>query len=165
MARVLVVGYGNPLRSDDGLGWQVAAELLRTNTAPQVEILACYQLTPELVEPISLADTVLFIDCAKSGEPATVGCEPIQPKSGAASFTHDLTPSTLLALASELYGACPKALLLSIPGENYAPGESLSDAVRSQVPALEAMARQIIDRSLSRNSHWANSDLLVGSET
>jgi len=30
MARVLILGYGNPLRSDDGLGWQVAVQLFRT---------------------------------------------------------------------------------------------------------------------------------------
>ena len=164
MARVLVVGYGNPMRSDDGVGWRVALELLRTNSSPHVEILACHQLTPELVEPVSLAETVLFIDCARSGDAGAVRCEPVQPQPSAASFTHDLTPSALLALGSELYGACPKAFLLSIPGENYEPGESLSDAVRSQIPALEVMARRIIDESLSRNSFCAGSVLLVGNE-
>ena len=53
MARVLILGYGNPLRSDDGLGWQVAVQLFRTNTSPEVLVLPCHQLTPELAEPIS----------------------------------------------------------------------------------------------------------------
>jgi hydrogenase maturation protease len=147
MARVLVVGYGNPLRSNGGVGWQVAVNLLRTNTLTDVEVLPCHQLTPELVEHISRAETVLFIDCVRTGNPGEVSCEPFHAHAGKASFTHDLTPSTLLALSSELFGVCPKALLLSIPGESYAPGEALSDVVRTRVPALESMARRIIVES------------------
>jgi Ni,Fe-hydrogenase maturation factor len=54
-----------PLRTDDGLGWQVAVELFRTNTSPEVDVLPCHQLTPELAEAVSVAETVLFIDCAR----------------------------------------------------------------------------------------------------
>jgi hydrogenase maturation protease len=48
MARVLIIGYGNPFRSDDGLGWQIANELSRTNRSAETEVLPCHQLTPEL---------------------------------------------------------------------------------------------------------------------
>jgi hydrogenase maturation protease len=109
MARVLVLGYRNPLRSDDRLGWQVAVELFRTNASPEVEVLPCHELTPELAEPASIADTVLFIDCARDGQPGEVRCEELRPQSGSVSLTHDLTPSALLALTSELYGVWPKA--------------------------------------------------------
>ena len=29
MARLLIIGYGNPLRGDDGLGWRAAEDLAR----------------------------------------------------------------------------------------------------------------------------------------
>jgi hydrogenase maturation protease len=161
MARVLVVGYGNPTRSDDRLGWQIAVDLLRTNTSPDVEVLPCHQLTPELVDPVSRAETVLFIDCARSGDPGVVRCEPLHSDAGISSFTHDLTPSTLLALSSELFGVCPKALLLSVPGENYEPGESLSDALCGLVPAVESKARQIIHESLAPSSRSVGSASLA----
>ncbi|HET6181813.1 MAG TPA: hypothetical protein VFE61_33145 [Candidatus Sulfotelmatobacter sp.] len=32
--RLLVIGFGNPLRSDDALGWHVAQELSRTVSVP-----------------------------------------------------------------------------------------------------------------------------------
>jgi len=47
-ARVLVIGYGNTLRGDDGLG-QRAAEALAQRALPDgVEVLSCHQLTIEL---------------------------------------------------------------------------------------------------------------------
>jgi hydrogenase maturation protease len=149
MARVLVLGYGNPLRSDDRLGWQVAVELFRTNTSPEVEVLPCHQLTPELAEPASIADTVLFIDCTRDGQPGEVRCEELRPQSDSGSLTHDLTPSALLALTSELYGFWPKAYLLSIRGECYEPGDSFSAPVTSRVPELRKMARRLIEESLA----------------
>lgn len=57
MARVLVLGYGNPLRSDDGLGWRVAVELFRANASVDVLVLPCHQLTPDLAETASLVET------------------------------------------------------------------------------------------------------------
>ena len=32
MTRVLVIGYGNPLRGDDGLGWEIASGLATDNS-------------------------------------------------------------------------------------------------------------------------------------
>jgi hydrogenase maturation protease len=117
MARVLVLGYGNPLRSDDGLGWQVAVQLFRTNTAPEVEVLPCHQLTPELAGPVSRADTVLFLDISREGSPGEIDCREIRFQGGSVSFTHDLTPAALLDLSSELYGSSPRGFLLSVCGE------------------------------------------------
>lgn len=149
MTRALVVGYGNPLRSDDGLGWQVAVELFRTNQSPEVEVLPCHQLTPELAPAVSRAKTVFFIDCARDGKPGEVRCQELRSEAGTPSFTHDLTPSALLALSSELFGACPQAVLLSIGGENYAPGDSLSDTVRSHVPELKSMVHRLLEECLA----------------
>ncbi|MCZ7667262.1 MAG: hypothetical protein M5U34_08655 [Chloroflexi bacterium] len=32
MVKVLVIGYGNPLREDDGVGWRVVEEIERQQT-------------------------------------------------------------------------------------------------------------------------------------
>jgi NADH ubiquinone oxidoreductase, 20 Kd subunit len=88
-----------------------------------VEVLPCHQLTPELAETISRADTVLFIDCAKDGVPGEFHCQEIHWQTGSISFTHDLPPSALLDLASQLFGSCPRAFLLTICGECFATGK------------------------------------------
>ena len=62
MARALIIGYGNPLRGDDGLGWRAAEQLAEIIPQSEAEVIACHQLTPELAEPISRARLVIFID-------------------------------------------------------------------------------------------------------
>lgn len=151
MARVLVLGYGNPLRCDDGLGWQVAVQLFRANTSPDVEVLPCHQLTPELAEPVSRAEVVLFVDCRRGGSPGEFSCEELCPESGPVPFTHHLSPTALLDLSSELYGACPKAYLVSICGECFEAGESLSSSVEQKLPALRTRVRELIADVLDRS--------------
>jgi hydrogenase maturation protease len=148
MARVLILGYGNPMRSDDGLGWQVAVELFRTNRSPELEILPCHQLTPELAPTVSRAETVIFIDCAQGNNPGEICCGEVVPEAGGVSLTHRLTPGALLTVSSELFGACPRAYLLSMQGENYAPGNSFSGPVSKHLCDLKARLRQLIHDAL-----------------
>lgn len=140
MSRVLIIGYGNPLRSDDGLGWH-AAERLRSELAdPEIEIRAVHQLTPELADPLSRARRVIFIDAAAEGEPGTLQRRSLTPSAGGDAFTHHATPSALLAAARSLYGHAPEAILFSVPAESVAFGESLSPMVRQ---ALDELVEQI----------------------
>ena len=151
MARVLVLGYGNPLRCDDGLGWQVAVELFRANRSPDVEVLPCHQLTPELADAVSRCDTVLFIDSTRQGIPGELRCEEVRPQSGSIPLTHDLSPTALLDMSSELYGACPRAYVLTICGESFEPGESLSPCVCARVRQLKTRLQELIAQSLGKS--------------
>jgi hydrogenase maturation protease len=149
MARVLVLGYGNPLRSDDGLGWRVAVELFRANASPDVLVLPCHQLTPDLAETASLVETVIFVDCSHKGEPGKILCEEVRSQSGPASFTHDLSPAALLDLAAELFGVCPKAYLFTICGECFEAGENFSTSLSSHIPEFKTMIRRQIEDALT----------------
>lgn len=148
MARVLILGYGNPMRSDDGLGWQVAVELFRTNRSPELEILPCHQLTPELAPAVSRAETVVFVDCEQGDNPGEICCREVLPESGSVSLTHHLTPGALLTVGSELFGACPRAYLLSMQGENYSAGDSFSAPVSRRLGDLKTKLRQLIQEAL-----------------
>lgn len=59
--RVIVIGYGNTLRSDDGAGQKVA-EILASWHLPQVRSISVHQLTPELAAPIAEAELAIFVD-------------------------------------------------------------------------------------------------------
>src|ERR1700686_2681571 len=66
--RQLIIGIGNPLRSDDGLGWAVAEQLtIEGDTG--CDIQAVHQLTPELAQKMALASLVVLIDASREGEP------------------------------------------------------------------------------------------------
>ncbi|MEO8391518.1 MAG: hydrogenase maturation protease [Chloroflexota bacterium] len=59
---ILIIGYGNPLRSDDAIGQQIAQAMKDRLNRSDVEVLLTYQLTPELIYSISEAQLVVFID-------------------------------------------------------------------------------------------------------
>ena len=67
---MLIIGYGNPLRGDDGVGWRVAEAAGTALPEGAATVLAVHQLTPELSAPISRAGRVVFVDAAAEGEDA-----------------------------------------------------------------------------------------------
>lgn len=142
MASVLIVGYGNRLRSDDGLGVRVAEELAHSGLAPDAEVLACQQLTPELAERMSHAESVLFIDAARTGRSGEIHCKRVELLHSDQLFAHQLTPETLLSLCCELFGACPQAFEISVRGECFELGDQLSAAVSDLLPNLVSFAER-----------------------
>jgi len=145
MARVLIVGVGNPLRSDDGLGWHVAQELSR-ELLENTRVIATQQLTPEISEMASHAEVVLFVDAAQSGEPGTLKCNQVVPASAYGRHSHDLSPATVLKLAEELYGRCPRGYVITVAAQSFADGDTLSPPVKAALPGLKTRIRELIDR-------------------
>src|ERR1017187_9377874 len=62
-AELLVVGYGNSLRRDDGVGLRVA-EAIEALQLPGVRTLTCQLLTPEYADPMARVRRVIFVDAA-----------------------------------------------------------------------------------------------------
>lgn len=141
MASVLIVGYGNCLRSDDGLGVRAAAELSRTKPVAGTEILIRHQLTPELAETISHVEKVFFIDACRVGQPGEIRCTPVNSLHPDVLFAHQLTPETLLSLCCELYGVRPQAFEISLCGECFELGDKLSARVAAALPDLVELAK------------------------
>ena len=70
-ADVLVIGYGNTLRGDDGIGPAVAGEIDRL-AVPGVRVIVVHQLTPELAADLAACRRAVFIDAATTGEAVAV---------------------------------------------------------------------------------------------
>jgi hydrogenase maturation protease len=145
MVRVLIVGFGNPLRSDDGVGWHVAQLLSGDLSRVDVQVVARQQLTPEIADFASRAERVLFVDAARTGKPGSLAYRKVVPADLPESYSHELSPASVLKLAEKLYGRCPPSFLFTIAGENFATGDVMSQAVSSAIPALLAQVRQFID--------------------
>jgi hydrogenase maturation protease len=144
MRRVLIAGYGNPLRGDDGLGGY-AAERLREMDLPGAVILSPHQLTPELAEDLSRADLAIFIDARDGGAPGEWRAEDVAPEPARpGAFTHHATPAGLAASAQLLYGHAPETVLFSMSAGSFEYGEGLSPAVEAALPALlDAVAGRV----------------------
>lgn len=148
----LVIGYGNPLRGDDGAGLVVAERLAAAiDRRADADIRACHQLTPELAEPVSRASLVIFIDAAVDGQPGDIAQADLVPEAPEGIFTHHVTPATLLAAARDLYGVCPRAVLLSITGAAFELGDRLSPPVERALAVLERQALALIELELETN--------------
>jgi hydrogenase maturation protease len=151
MARVLVIGYGNPLRGDDGLGWHAAGCLATSLAGLDVEIITCHQLTPELAEPVSRAERVIFIDAETRGPAGELAVRQLAPALAKHTrLSHTLDPATLLGSAGEIYAASPQGFVLSVAGESFAYGEDLSPKVQSALPELLRVAYDLIAGSCEK---------------
>jgi hydrogenase maturation protease len=146
MARILIVGFGNPLRSDDGLGPRVAEELLR-NPLPAAEILVRHQLTPELAETVAHAELVLFVDATRRPGSDELRCVRVDASVATATFTHELTPAAILSLAEKVYGTSPPAFEVSLHGECFDLGERFSPKIAEKLPALVDFVRNFVAQS------------------
>jgi hydrogenase maturation protease len=130
-AGVLIVGYGNPLRSDDGIGWHAARLLATDPRLDGAQILARHQLAPELAADISQASLVVLVDAVSAGDPGSVAVRRIgSPPPTPITWSHHLTPETLAGLAGSLYGAVPPIVLVSVAAESFAESDRLSDPLR-----------------------------------
>jgi hydrogenase maturation protease len=142
---ILVVGYGNELRGDDGIGPRVAAEIA-ARALPGVRVLALRQLTPELAGPLAKARLAVFIDARGPGEGAPVQMHAVVPGAGGGLLSHATGAAGLLSLALALFGRAPPAWLVTVVGESFALGDGLSPSAIGRVEAavlqVEALLRQ-----------------------
>jgi hydrogenase maturation protease len=147
----LLIGYGNPLRGDDGVGW-VVARAVRAANAPH-HILTAHQLTPELASDVADADRVVFIDAACDAEPGQVTARPVRPAHGPPRglTQHAYDPSALLWLARAVHGRAPEeAWLVTVGASRFDCGEGLSPAVEAAIPRACAEALRCLDQGPRR---------------
>jgi hydrogenase maturation protease len=142
--RVLVYGYGNPGRQDDGLGPALAAGLAARGVEDQVRIETGYQLQIEDAALVAEHDVVVFADADRTAG-APFALRRLEPRSTTAFTTHALAPETVLALARDHFGGRPRAFVLAIRGYEFADfGEGLSPGARHNLDA----AVNYVDRAL-----------------
>ncbi len=162
MPRVLIVAYGNPLRSDDGVGWRAADALDAKFAGSAVDILCTHQLTPEIAESASGVEAVLFVDAASTDatdtRPGEIGEGHIVPAKETPSFSHHLSPSAVMALARDLYSAAPAAFCVTLTGESFDHGESLSPLVTAALPILVARIEVLVQQWLSSETFPTDSN-------
>lgn len=129
---VLVLGYGNPGRQDDGLG-PAAAEAIEKLQLTGVRASANYQLVIEDASDAAECDAVIFIDASKSGtEPFSVAS--VLPTTELACFaSHFVRPELILGLCRRIYGRSPRACLIGIRGYEFGFCEGLTEQARENL--------------------------------
>lgn len=139
--RTLIIGYGNPYRRDDGVGYHVLKAIATRLGRPplavdedgldalgeEVDLVCLPQLLPELAEKLAAYDQVLFVDAHTGAYAEGLHCVAVEPQYMPSAFTHHMTPQMLLGVALAFSEIVPSACLLSIRGHDFEFGMELSE--------------------------------------
>lgn len=150
MKKLLVIGYGNVDRQDDGVAWHVLVNLAHKlghyapddpeesfETGSDPELIYVLQLTPDMADILMNYERICFIDAHTGNIPDDLQISNVTAEFQNSPFTHHMTPQTLLAFVKALYGTEPLAVLVSIRGFEFGFSRELSS--RTQAIANQAV--------------------------
>jgi hydrogenase maturation protease len=123
--KLVVFGWGNVSRGDDGLGPLLLARIAKACWA-DAGLIEDFQLQLEHALDLQGADLALFLDAGK-GTPAPFAFSEIFPRAGMTHTSHALAPESVLDVYEKTLGGKPPAsFLLCVRGESFELGEGLS---------------------------------------
>lgn len=148
--KVVVIGFGSPIRGDDALGPLVADLLADQLSDPRVEVHSRHILTAELAELLCDTSLVVFIDASVEGEIGEVVQRTLEPRRDIReAIAHSVDAPGLLAWTEGLYGKTPPAILFATRGVTFDYANyQLSPAVESTVSKIINQVRELVDAHL-----------------
>lgn len=156
MGRVRVLGCGNVLAGDDGVGVEVVRALKREEFPPEVELVEAGVPGLLLLELLLGAEKVIIVDAVEKGEPGKIlklREEDLPPPNPAPLSAHDLGIPEALALLRRLKPAeAPREIV--VVGVQVAKverfKEGLSPAVAAAVSKAAAVVKEEIFKGIGR---------------
>ena len=144
--RILVYGYGNPGRQDDGLGVELVNKLEEWVTEKRLSGIKFdnnYQLNIEDAEAISNQDLVIFADASE--EDIDDFCLSVVDGTGKLAFTtHSASPAYIVKLCQELFQKEPLVMLLHIKGYEWDFREGISTQAAGNLEAAFTYMAKIL---------------------
>jgi len=147
---ILIFGYGNPGRQDDGLGAAFIDRMeqwVENNAFQNITLDTNYQLNIEDAEQIAAFDHVCFVDA--SIEPIEqFSFTKVEPSDAKVEFTmHAVSPAFVLDLCQKLFSKTPETWLLHLKGYHWEFEEKLSEEAKTNLEAaLEFFQQHLIKK-------------------
>jgi hydrogenase maturation protease len=146
---ILVIGLGNRLRGDDGIGAAVARAVSARMTSGVLVQEATGDMA-ELLEAWSGHQDVIIVDAMRSGQPPgtlrwiDLRREPFPAAAFPSQSTHDLGLAAALAMAEALGQMPARVGVLGIEAGQFDAGAALSESVGAAVgPAAELITQRL----------------------
>ena len=138
--RLLILGVGNPLRKDDGIGVHIAHELEKFGMPQGVKVLDAGTENLALVDRMREAPTVVFLDAVEMGEnPGTVKLftqqDVVMVGKKRALSLHEIGLPQVFFVAS-LQGVSPDIVIVGIQPKDLGWGTGLSPELERAVPHI-----------------------------
>ncbi|MBC7230430.1 MAG: carbamoyltransferase HypF [Actinobacteria bacterium] len=150
-AGCVVVGIGNPLHGDDGVGVR-ALEYLRGSLPDGVELVEGMIYGPDLLPFLEGRGKAIFIDAIDAGEePGAVfrfSPREVRQEHGAPSLSlHDFGLYELIA-AAELLGQCPEEVtVIAVQVKSLEVGTELSPEVEAALPHVRRLVLEELGKA------------------
>ncbi|WP_296708542.1 hydrogenase maturation protease [Rhodoblastus sp.] len=143
--RLVVFGWGNVSRGDDGLGPLLLARIAEANWA-DASLIEDFQLQLEHALDLQGADLALFLDAGKD-TPTPFAFTEIHARHGMTHTSHALAPEAVLGVYEKTLGRSPPtSFLLCVRGESFELGDGLSAEGAARLESawafLEALDRR-----------------------
>ncbi|MCE1236445.1 MAG: hydrogenase maturation protease [Hyphomicrobiales bacterium] len=143
--RVVVFGWGNVSRGDDGLGPLLLARI-EALAHPHVAAIEDFQLQLEHALDLRGADLALFVD-ASVAAPAPFAFFETQAREGMTHTSHAMAPEAVLDVFVRVIGETPPpAFVLGLRGETFDLGTGLGEAAAAHLDAAFAFVAPLLER-------------------
>lgn len=152
--RVVVIGVGNPLRGDDGIG-PATVEALR-GRVPEDTVLVVSDGEPaRMLDLWRGADAVVLVEALRASRARPGQLHTLTPAEAAGralgtASTHAFGLGECLALAEALDRLPPRLVVHAVEVADVALGAGLSEAVRSALPELTERVVATVSQAVER---------------
>jgi hydrogenase maturation protease len=145
--RVLVLGIGNLILKDEGIGVHVVRALEERELHPEVELIDGGTATMDLLSLIHKAERIIIVDALKAGRaPGTLyRCLPEELKgtSERPLSLHQIGLLDVLAMARQL-GGSPAVVIIGVEPKEISWGLELTKELQAAVPkVVEAVCAEL----------------------
>ena len=159
-AKIVVLGLGNALLKDEGLGIHVIHALQHNSIPEDVEIIDG-GTSPDIFHLIEDAHKLIVVDAARGGgEPGTIyrlTPDDIASQCELTLSTHDISLFYSLRLMESLGNSPKETVIIGVEPKEIALGLELSSELEQKVPSVIKVVLEEIECSSQSKSHLKRS--------
>jgi hydrogenase maturation protease len=159
-AKTVVLGLGNALLKDEGIGVHVIHALQHNSIAAEVEIIDG-GTSPDITDLIEEARKLIVVDAARGGgEPGTIyrlALDDITSQGELTLSTHDISLFYSLRLMESLGNSPEETVIIGVEPKEIDLGLELSPELEQKVPSVIKVVLEEIECSSQSKSHWKRS--------
>lgn len=149
MCQLLVFGYGNPLREDDGIGPAITEQLRDTLRNPSIQYEIAHQPLPEHAELFASSSSLLLIDCQEGPDIGGITIRSVDRDAPKSATPHQVGLDAILAMSRTLYDHQPATTLLTIESNRLGYSDRLSSVMWENFKPILLRTEQHIRQILS----------------